>query len=208
MIDQLLAFSRLDVPDALGSNEAGGARLERTAFDLAEVAAQVVGSVRAGNGAARDLRLEAPSGGDGLPPVWGDPGRIAQVLENLVTNAVKFTPAGGEIRVRLSRCGEEAEVAVADRGIGIPAAARARIFERFYQVDTSSTRAYGGMGLGLAIVREILAAHGREIRVESEEGKGTTFRFTLPLAGADAGAVPAAETVEAAMIAGPREGAA
>ena len=210
MIDQLLAFSRLDAPDALGANEAGGARLDRAAFDLAEVAAQVVGSVRAGNGAARDLRLELPPGEDGLPPVCGDPGRIAEVLENLVTNAVKFTPAGGEIRVRLGRCGEEAEVAVADRGIGIPAAARARIFERFYQVDTSSTRAYGGMGLGLAIVREILAAHGREIQVESEEGKGTTFRFTLPLAGIDAGpgAVPAAETVEPAMAAGPREGAA
>ncbi|HEY6322426.1 MAG TPA: ATP-binding protein [Thermoanaerobaculia bacterium] len=232
MIDQLLAFSRLDVPDALGSNEAGGARLAQTAFDLAEVAAQVVGSVRAGDGAARDLRLEVPSGAGGLPPVWGDPGRIGQVLENLVTNAVKFTPAGGEIRVRLSRCGEEAEVAVADRGIGIPPAARARIFERFYQVDTSSTRAYGGMGLGLAIVREILAAHGREIQVESEEGKGTTFRFTLPLAGAGAGAVPAAEAAETgtvaevgtvagtgtvaeaamvaetAMAAGPREGAA
>jgi signal transduction histidine kinase len=219
MIDQLLTFSRFDVPDALGSNEAGGARLERTAFDLAEVAAQVVGSVRAGNGAARDLRLEVPAGGDGLPPVWGDAGRIAQVLENLVTNAVKFTPPGGEIRVRLGRCGEEAEVAVADRGIGIPAAVRARILERFYQVDTSSTRAYGGMGLGLAIVREILAAHGREIRVESEEGKGTTFRFTLPLAGAGAGAgaVPlaaaaesaaAAMTPETAMAAGPRAGAA
>jgi signal transduction histidine kinase len=188
MIDQLLAFSRLDVPDALGSNEAGGARLERTAFDLAELAAQVVGSVRAGSGAARDLRLEVPAGEGGLPPVWGDPGRIAQVLENLVTNAVKFTPPGGEIRVRLSRRGEEAEVAVADRGIGIPPAARAKIFERFYQADTSSTRAYGGMGLGLAIVRELLAAHGREIQVESEEGKGTTFRFTLPLAGAGAGA--------------------
>ncbi len=202
MIDQLLAFSRFDVPDAPGSNEAGGARLEPEEFDLAEVAAQVVGSVRAGDGAARDLRLEAPPGEGGLPPVWGDPGRIAQVLENLVTNAVKFTPAGGEIRVRLSRCGEEAEVAVADRGIGIPAAARARIFERFYQADTSSTRAYGGMGLGLAIVREILAAHGREIRVESVEGKGTTFRFTLPLA------VIGAERVEPAMAAGPREGAA
>ena len=101
-------------------------------------------------------------------------------------------------------------MAVADRGIGIPAAARARIFERFYQADTSSTRAYGGMGLGLAIVRELLAAHGREIRVESEEGKGTTFRFTLPLAGAAAGAdvVPAAEAAETAMAAGPREGAA
>ena len=222
MIDQLLAFSRFDVPDA---SETGAARLEPSAFDLAEVAAQVVGSVRAGDGAARDLRLEAPSGEAGLPPVWGDPGRIAQVLENLLTNAVKFTPAGGEIRVRLGRCGEEAEVAVADRGIGIPAAARARIFERFYQVDASSTRAYGGMGLGLAIVREILAAHGREIRVESEEGKGTTFRFTLPLAGAAAAAaatepaaaiepaeaaMPAAAAMaaETAMAAGPREGAA
>ncbi len=208
MIDQLLAFSRLDAPDA---NEAGAARFEPVAFDLAELAAQVVGSVRAGNGAARDLRLEVPPGEDGLPPVWGDPGRIAQVLENLVTNAVKFTPPGGEIRVRLSRRGEEAEVAVTDRGIGIPAAARAKIFERFYQVDTSSTRAYGGMGLGLAIVRELLAAHGREIRVESEEGRGTTFRFTLPLAGAGAGAAPAAEAAEAtetAMAAGPWEGSA
>ena len=205
MIDQLLAFSRFDVPDALGSNKTDVARLEPEAFDLAEVAAQVVGSVRAGDGAARDLRLEAPAGEDGLPPVWGDPGRIAQVLENLVTNAVKFTPAGGEIRVRLGRRGEEAEVEVADRGIGIPAAARARIFERFYQADASSTRAYGGMGLGLAIVREILAAHGREIGVESEEGKGTTFRFTLPLAGARA---EAAERAEPTMAAAPREGAA
>jgi signal transduction histidine kinase len=208
MIDQLLAFSRLDVPDALGSNEAGAGRLELAAFDLGELAAQVVGSVRAGNGAARDLRLEVPAGEGGLPPVWGDPGRIAQVLENLVTNAVKFTQPGGEIRVRLSRRGEEAEVAVADRGIGIPAAARAKIFERFYQADTSSTRAYGGMGLGLAIVRELLAAHGREIQVESEEGKGTTFRFTLPLArsGAGAGAVGgAAPEAEAAGPAGPTE---
>jgi len=208
MIDQLLAFSRLDAPEALGSNEAGGPRLDLAAFDLAEVAAQVVGSVRAGHAAARDLRLEVPTGDGGLPPVWGDPGRIAQVLENLVTNAVKFSAPGGEIRVRLSRRGEEVEVAVADRGIGIPAAARAKIFERFYQADTSSTRAYGGMGLGLAIVREILAAHGREIRVESEEGKGTTFRFTLPLAGGRgaAGAVPAAaaataDTAAAAVMA-------
>jgi signal transduction histidine kinase len=185
MIEQLLAFSRLDAPEA---TEAGAPRLELAAFDLAEVAAQVVGSVRAGHGAAHDLRLEAPSGEAALPPVWGDPGRIAQVLENLVTNAVKFTPAGGEIRVRLSRRGGEVEVAVADHGIGIPAAARAKVFERFYQVDASSTRAYGGMGLGLAIVREILAAHRSEIRVESEEGKGSVFLFTLPLAGARAGA--------------------
>jgi len=120
--------------------------------------------------------------------VWGDPGRIAQVLENLVTNAVKFTPPGRRIRVRLARCGAEAEVTVADQGIGIPADSRAKIFERFYQVDGSSTRRYGGMGLGLAIVREILAAHGRLIEVESEVGRGTSFRFTLPFAEAGAGA--------------------
>jgi signal transduction histidine kinase/DNA-binding response OmpR family regulator len=234
MIEQLLAFSRLDAleapaapaalaalakdgaPGASRLPAAGMARLDLEAFDLVELAEQVVGSVRAGHGPALDLRLEvaageggeteeageagpaggaggsggaAERGGRGLPLVWGDPGRIAEVLENLVTNAVKFTPPGGEVRVRLSRRGDEVEVAVADRGIGIPAAAHAKIFERFYQLDTSSTRAYGGMGLGLAIVREILAAHHREIQVESEEGKGATFRFSLPLA-APAAAVP------------------
>jgi signal transduction histidine kinase len=189
MIEQLLAFSRLDAPEAFHEprrEAAGVAKLDREAFDLVEVAAQVVGSVRAGHGAALDLALEVADGSSpgGLPLVWGDPGRIAEVLENLVTNAVKFTEPGGEVRVRLRRHGDEVEVAVADRGIGIPAAAHAKIFERFYQLDTSSTRAYGGMGLGLAIVREILAAHHREIQVESEEGKGATFRFTLPAEGA------------------------
>jgi signal transduction histidine kinase len=174
MIEQLLGFSRL---------EAGVGKLELAAFDLGEVAAQVVGSVRAGHGQRVDLRLEAPAAG--LPPVWGDAGRIAQVLENLVTNAVKFTPAGAEVRVRLRRRGQdEVEVEVADRGIGIPAAAQPKIYDRFYQVDGTSTRGYGGLGLGLAIVREILAAHGRGIALESEEGMGTTFRFSLPCAAA------------------------
>jgi len=209
MIDQLLGFSRI---------EAGVTRLDLAAFDLGEVAAQVVGSVRAVHGPELDLGVEVAAGGGvaaggagagaagaagagaagagaaGLPPVWGDPGRIAQVLENLVTNAVKFTPPGRRIRVRLARCGAEAEVTVADQGIGIPADSRAKIFERFYQVDGSSTRRYGGMGLGLAIVREILAAHGRLIEVESEVGRGTSFRFTLPFAEAGAGAGAAVAT--------------
>ena len=239
MIEQLLAFSRLDVHEAHEGHEAhearegqdgragqegqegcaaqegqeghgpretppagaaplpGMARVQPCAFDLAQVAAEVVAEVRAGSHAGPpDLALEvSPAGAAaGLPPVWGDPEAIAQVLENLVTNAVKFSPPGGAIRVRLTARGEEAEVAVADRGIGIPPAARAKIFERFYQVDGSSTRAYGGMGLGLAIVREILAAHQREILVESEEGRGSTFRFTLPFAACPgaAGAAPAA----------------
>ena len=186
MIEQLLGFSRL---------EAGVAKLDLAAFDLAEAAAQVIYSLRTGHGPELNLRLEAEGG---LPPVWGDAGRISQVLENLVINAVKFTPSGAEIRVRLRRQGGEAEIAVADRGIGIPPAAQSKIFERFYQVDTSSTRRYGGMGLGLAIVREILAAHQREIRVESQVDVGTTFRFTLPFAAAVAPVALADATVAAA----------
>jgi signal transduction histidine kinase len=170
VIEQLLGFSRL---------EAGVARLDLSSFDLGEVAAHVVRTVRAGHGPELDLRLEVETG---LPPVWGDAERLAQVIENLVTNAVKFTPPGGEIRVGLARRGGEVEVTVSDRGIGIPRPALGKIFERFYQVDASSTRRYGGMGLGLAIVRETLAAHGCEVAVESEEGMGTTFRFALPLA--------------------------
>ncbi|HVT59705.1 MAG TPA: response regulator [Thermoanaerobaculia bacterium] len=212
MIEQLLGFSRL---------EAGIGKLDCTAFDLGEVAAQVTAQVaagvRAGPGSEHserseelDLRLDVEPG---LPLVWGDPGRISQVIENLVTNAVKFSPPGGEIRVSLRRRGEEVEVAVADRGIGIPKAAQPLIFERFYQVDTSSTRRYGGMGLGLAIVREILAAHQREIGVESAVGAGTTFRFSLPLAlpagaagaAGGAGAPGAAGAAAAAPAAGPED---
>src|SRR5699024_10965077 len=106
-----------------------------------------------------------------------DAARIAQVLENLVTNAVKFTPVGGRIVLRLHRDGDEVAVEVADTGIGIPREEQQRIFERFYQVESSSTRKYGGIGLGLAIVRQILDAHGCAIEVESEPGKGATFRF-------------------------------
>ena len=170
MIEQLLAFSRL---------EAGLGAVDLAAFDLAELAAQVAGSARAAHGPDLNLQLDVEPK---LPPVWADPGRIAQVIENLLTNAVKFTPPGGFIRVVLRRREREVEVRVIDRGIGISAAALPRIFDRFYQADGSSTRRYGGMGLGLAIVREILAAHGREIQVESQLGVGTTFHFTLPLA--------------------------
>jgi signal transduction histidine kinase len=126
------------------------------------------------------------------------------VIENLLPNAVKFTPPGGESRVSVRRRGGEAEVAVADRGIGIPRQALSQIFERFYQVDTSSTRAYGGMGLGLAIVREILAAHQREVEVESEVGAGTTFRFRLPFAAAQEGAT---DEISGRRQAGTLEGA-
>jgi signal transduction histidine kinase/DNA-binding response OmpR family regulator len=170
MIEQLLGFSRL---------ESGRIKLERSAFDLGELAAHVVAGVKASRPAELNLQLEVLPN---LPRVWGDPGRISQVIENLTTNAAKFTPLGAEIKVSVRRNGAEAEVVVADHGVGIPVEVQPKIFERFYQVDTSSTRRYGGMGLGLAIVREILASHQREIAVESEVGIGTTFRFCLPFA--------------------------
>jgi signal transduction histidine kinase/DNA-binding response OmpR family regulator len=178
MIEQLLGFSRL---------ESGLVRLDCSAFDLEEVVAHVAASVRAGRGPELNLVLDLVPG---LPPVWGDPSRISQVIENLLTNAIKFTPSGGEIRVTVRRLAGDAEVVVADAGIGIPKEAQPKIFERFYQVDTSSTRRYGGMGLGLAIVKEILASHDRDIAVESEVGAGTRFRFTLPLAEPTAAAAP------------------
>jgi signal transduction histidine kinase/CheY-like chemotaxis protein len=120
-----------------------------------------------------------------LPQVIGDREKISAVLENLIINAVKFTPEGGRLTVSAARragsARPEAELRVSDTGIGIPAEQVGRIFARFHQVDASSTRRFGGVGLGLAIVKSILDAHGSPIEVESQIGRGTAFRFTLPL---------------------------
>jgi len=116
--------------------------------------------------------------------VIADREKLSAVLENLVINAIKFTPEGGRITVSASRAlgaRPGAEITVADTGIGIPPDQLARIFNRFHQVDTSSTRRFGGVGLGLAIVKSILEAHDSSIEVESREGKGTIFHFRLPV---------------------------
>src|SRR5688572_28814755 len=120
-----------------------------------------------------------------LPPVIGDREKVAAVVENLIINAIKFTPEGGKISVAAVRAHAGArpgaEIRVSDTGIGIPADQIGRIFQRFHQVDSSSTRRYGGVGLGLAIVKSILEAHGSTVQVESQEGRGTIFRFHLPV---------------------------
>jgi GAF domain-containing protein len=123
------------------------------------------------------ITLEDP-GGPLL--VWGDRERLSQVLDNLLHNAVKFSPNGGRINVRVVDRGDHAEVSVQDTGIGIPPDKLDRIFERFYQVDGSTRRRFGGMGLGLAIVKRIVEAHGGRVWAESELGKGSTFYFTIP----------------------------
>ena len=118
-----------------------------------------------------------------LPPVAADPDRIAQVLDNLLANAIKFSPQGGTIVVRVREVGDWLRTEVSDTGIGIPADKLPRVFERFYQVDGTSRRRFGGTGLGLAIVKQIIEAHGGQVGVESTLGEGSTFYFTLPKAG-------------------------
>lgn len=115
-------------------------------------------------------------------PVSGDPSRLQQVVWNLVSNAVKFTPKGGRVQVRLERVNSHIEIVVSDTGIGIRPDFVPYVFERFRQADTGPTRKIGGLGLGLAIVRNIVEMHGGTVDVSSEgEGKGATFRARLPL---------------------------
>jgi signal transduction histidine kinase len=118
--------------------------------------------------------------------VWGDRERIHQVLFNLLDNAVRFTRPGGEVVVSTRRAGDRCTVRVADTGPGIPAEHLPFLFERFYRVDQARTRGQGGTGIGLAIARSVVEAHGGTIRAESEVGTGSAFTFDLPLAGAEA----------------------
>ena len=118
----------------------------------------------------------------GLPPVRGDSVRLREVLQNLLDNAVQYTPAGGRITVRAAASDGGIVISVADTGIGIPQADQERIFERFYRVDAARSREVGGTGLGLAIARHLVEAHGGRISVESEVGAGSTFSVFLPAA--------------------------
>lgn len=114
--------------------------------------------------------------------VWGDPDRLQQVMWNLLSNAIKFTPPGGEVDVALERVGSEAQITVRDTGQGIIKEFLPFVFERFSQADGTSTRKYGGLGLGLAIVRHLVEMHGGSVRVESAgANQGTTFIVRLPL---------------------------
>jgi two-component system phosphate regulon sensor histidine kinase PhoR len=115
-----------------------------------------------------------------LPFVFGDPDMITQVLINFVDNALKYTPSGGRINIRSQEEGADVRVAIWDTGIGIPPESLPRVFERFYRVDKARARELGGIGVGLAIVKHIVRAHGGQCFAESEVGKGSIFSFTLP----------------------------
>jgi signal transduction histidine kinase len=113
--------------------------------------------------------------------VQGDAGHLRKVVDNLIANALKFTPAGGAVTVRLSSTNERVVLRVADTGIGIAPEHQERLFDRFYQADGSTRRKYGGSGLGLALVKEIVEAHGGAVTVESQLGQGSTFEVWLPV---------------------------
>jgi len=175
LIDDLLDVSRIVSGKLL--LDLGPVDLEavvRSAVDIALPGAQ-----------AKSLDLQVAVEGT-IGAVYGDEIRLQQVVHNLLMNAIKFTPNGGRIAVRLERHGEQAELSVTDTGMGIRPEVLPHLFNRFVQADSSVTRTHGGLGLGLSIVRHLVEAHGGSVRAESAgEGKGATFRLTLPLGGAE-----------------------
>jgi len=166
-----------DVLD-LSKIEAGQLVLSLSDYSLKDVVQTITTAVEA-LAAEKKLALKVTLAPD-LPPGHGDERRIAQVLLNLVGNAIKFTEAG-EVRVQATLTDGAFLVSVADTGPGIAPADQARIFEEFQQADTSPTRKKGGTGLGLSIARRIVELHGGRLWVESSPGHGSTFRFTLPV---------------------------
>jgi signal transduction histidine kinase/ActR/RegA family two-component response regulator len=122
---------------------------------------------------------------ESVTPLVADPQRLAQIVVNLVANAIKFTPSGGRVEVRLERAELSARIRVIDNGVGIAPDVLPRLFEHFHQADTSSTRAHGGLGVGLALVKNLVSLHGGQVRADSAGNqRGSTFTVELPLGGA------------------------
>ncbi len=170
LITSILDISKID---------AGRVRLVVSEVDLAQLMRDAVATVMP---LARKKGLRVACESRELPKVFCDREKVRQSLINLVNNAVKFTPAGGSVTIGAEPVADsKISLRVADTGIGIAADHLPRVFDVFYQVDSSSTREYGGAGLGLAIVKSFVEAHGGEVKVESAEGKGTIFRVVLPL---------------------------
>ncbi len=174
ILEETRLLSRLiDDLRTLALTESGALKLQKERTDLAELTNEVAASFRA-QADESGVNLVAETDAGLMMEV--DPARIREVLENLIANALRYTPRGGTIRVKCSGEGERAQIAVSDTGTGIPPEDLPRVFNRFYKSRDSR-----GTGLGLAIAKNLVAAHGGEIVAESEAGKGTTIRFTLPL---------------------------
>src|SRR4029077_915413 len=127
-----------------------------------------------------DLQLSV-NRAEKIPDIAADRRRLKEVLQNLLDNAIQYTPAGGQIMVSAGVSGADVVFTVSDTGIGIPQAEQPRIFERFYRVDVARSRQVGGTGLGLAIAKHLVEGHGGRIWVESEIGQGSQFHFSVPI---------------------------
>ncbi|MDX6647568.1 MAG: hypothetical protein QOK40_3295 [Miltoncostaeaceae bacterium] len=159
--------------------EEGSMRLDPAVVDLGRLAGEAI-EVAAPMAEQRGIELRLHC--EPIPDFQGDPGRLGQSLDNLLSNALKFTPHGGLVDVRISRRGELAVVEVRDSGVGIPENEQGRLFERFFRASTATDREIPGVGLGLTIVKAIVEGHGGVVVVESQHGQGATFRLELPLA--------------------------
>jgi PAS domain S-box-containing protein len=171
LIDDLLDLSRIMTGKLrLDLHQVSFTKIVEAAVDSARPAADAKGvRLKAILGASHDI-------------ISGDSGRLQQVVWNLLSNAIKFTPEGGQVQVLLQRVNSHLELSVSDTGIGIPSSFLPHVFERFSQKDSSTTRSYGGLGLGLAICKQLVEQHGGSIRAASQgEGKGATFCVLLPV---------------------------
>ena len=158
--------------------EAGKLAIERERVDLTGLATDCIEAARP-RAAEKHIDLELE--GEASVELLGDRTRLAQLLDNLVSNAIKFTPGGGRVGVRLSRDNGHVVLAISDTGMGIPAEEQANLFQRFFRTSEATKHAIQGTGLGLTITKAIAEAHGGTISVKSGEGKGTTFVVDLPV---------------------------
>ncbi|HEY6263264.1 MAG TPA: ATP-binding protein [Candidatus Acidoferrum sp.] len=170
LTDDLLRLSQMDA-DRLGL-EIRGVGVQQFVESCVETAQRPA--------AERDLRISVNLSSR-LPEIAADRRRLAEVLQNLLDNAIQYTPPGGQIMLSASANGSEVTFTVSDTGIGIPQTDQPRIFERFYRVDVARSREVGGTGLGLAIAKHLVEVHGGRIWVESEVGQGSQFHFTVPI---------------------------
>lgn len=168
-VEHLMILSRLD---------SGELKLERSWFDLAGLCRETVEQMNLlAEGKGIRLECSAPE----KVKVNADPLRVRQILINLIDNAIKYTPTGGQVSIAVAKGTDQAVIEVADTGQGIPTGALPHIFDRFYRVDKARSRERGGSGLGLAIAKSICELHGGRINVESSLGKGTHFRVEIPI---------------------------
>ncbi len=188
LIEDLLQMSEI---------EAGVLRVDKQPAKVAKLAQKVVKKVRP---QARNHTISVSTSSD-VPETMADPRRIEQVLHNLVVNAIKYSPEGTTVLVRVERRGPDVLVSVRDQGIGIPPEHQDHVFERFYRVDGTLARETRGSGLGLPICRGLVEAHGGKIWVESTANKGSSFYFTVPIVVPDVQSADQDETETLAVVA-------